>query len=404
MIASAVRALLSREPFASTPLTVRDVVMLHCISSPGMTIFRKWNLGRDVIYILIGDRGSGKSVSGGTICMRDNLMIGEPVWSNLQVTAKLPVNDTLEQLLREYEAFTGQEIKRETVIYQSQELDAAKLLSSDPPYKGGMILVDEMNIELADSLRATMNQALATSDFVQLLRKMQSGVVGSCISEMFLPPRVREAVDIYIRTHDYAFINESDRYGQRQGMDYEWAVFPVTGKLAGYAHRYSETKEPWMKMRLHGKALWGIVDTLQRKERKKHVTHSLYESEAEAQEREARERDEAESPLADMDIEMLQSETVKADNEEWGWLYSHPFIHKMLETGAKIKANELINQLAEDVPLQLGKRDVLEHFEHFCNPDVGHSGSQKVYSFNALDRRNYLLGGRGQADRALVVA
>lgn len=384
MIPNAVKALLCREPYCKIPLTVKDVVMLHCISSPGMTIFRKWNLGRDVIYVFIGDRGSGKSVSGGTICMRDNLMVGEPVWSNLQVTATLPINDDLELLIREYESFTGQQIKRQPAVYRSDELDPAKLLSNEPPYRGGMILVDEMNIELADSLRSTMNQALATSDLVQLLRKLQSGIVGSCISEMFLPPRVREATDVYIRTHDYAFINESERYGQRQGVDYEWSVFPVTGKLAGYSHRFSETKEPWAKLRLHGKGMWGIVDTLQRKERHKHVSKSLY-----AMEEEEAEKNLAEAPLADIDMKILQSEVVKSDNEEWGWLYNHPFIHKMLETCAEVRATELLDNLAMDVPIHLDKKEVLKHFETYCNPNKRFSAGQPVYSFGVLDRRKH---------------
>jgi hypothetical protein len=85
MIANAVKALLCREPYRSIKLTVRDVVMLHSISSPGLTLLRKWNLSRDVAYALIGDRGTGKSVSGAAIVLRDGMMVGDPCWSNLQI-------------------------------------------------------------------------------------------------------------------------------------------------------------------------------------------------------------------------------------------------------------------------------------------------------------------------------
>lgn len=379
MIANAVKALLCREPYRSIKLTVRDVVMLHSISSPGLTLLRKWNLSRDVAYALIGDRGTGKSVSGAAIVLRDGMMVGDPCWSNLQIKAVLPINDDLEQLIREYEEFTGQDIERRPVVYESQELDFKKLLSTNPPYRGGWIYADEMNITMADSLRATMNDALATSDFMQLLRKLESGLVASCISEMFLPPRVREGIDVYIRTHDCAFINSSELYGQRQGMDYEWAIFPVTGKLAGYDHRFTESKEPWQKVRLHGKSLWGIVDTLARKKREKHVKHSLYEADQVEEQVE-----EAEAPFGDIDMEMVQSETVKADHMEWDWLYYHSFIRQMMTDGQWVKRTDLLDKLAMDAPYGVTAENVLEHFEKTLNPDRRYSGGQIVYRFNAF--------------------
>lgn len=396
MIPNAVKALLSRDPYRSIKLTVRDVVMLHLISH-GMVIFRKWNLGRDLIYILIGDRGSGKSLSGGMVCLRDYMMVGEPVWSNLRVVAKLPCGDAIEVLLREYEDFTGQEIERAPVIYQSEELAPAKLLSKNPPYKGGMIFVDEVNIELADALRATMNQALASSDTVQLLRKMLSGLTGTCISEMFLPPRIREAVDVYIRVHDYAFINSSDRYGQRQGVDQELAIYPVTGKLAGYDNRFSETKQAWQTIRLHGKSLWKIVDTYDRRERHKHVTRSLY-----ADEEEYNEEQEAEAPLSETEVQIEQSEMIKADHANWDWMYNHPFIRKMIETGAEVTEAELMDKLAPDAPEHVTGSEVLDHFIHYLNPMKRRSNSRYHYHFDAFTRRE--LAGKQSQELASALA
>jgi hypothetical protein len=71
----------------------------------------------------------------------------------------------------------------------------------------------------------------------------------------------------------------------------------------------------------------------------------------------------------------------------------------MYETGALVKAHELIANLASDVPAGVTKESLLAHFEGLCNPDKRTSSGIKVYSFGVLDRREFL---EREASSALI--
>jgi hypothetical protein len=369
MIPEKVKALLSRPDYRGLPLTVRHVIKLHCMFTPGNLILRRWNVGADVATGVVGDRGTGKSVSAATIATKDHMMVGEPCWSNLAIRGVLEITDDVEILLREYEEFTGLLIERKPVIYQSQPLDMVLFLSEHPPYHRGVVLIDEINITLADAWRSMTNQALAASDSMQQLRKVQSALLFTCISEMAVPNRIRDGADVYIQTRDMAFINESSYYGQQQGMDYEWKVFPMTGKLAGYANTYAELGRPYQVMRMHGRSSWGLIDTYARQKREKHVS-SLYSHP---------DKDIA----ADMPV-VVENDTVEKDRALWGWMYQHPYIQDMMATESEVERYELLDALRPEAPSGLVDRDIEKHFTDYLNPRYRWSGGHKYYFFSSV--------------------
>lgn len=377
MITERTKALLSRSRYASIKLTVRDVVMLDCITN-GKTMLRKWNLLPDFKCGVIGSPGSGKSLSAGLICLRDHMMCGETCWSNLFIKATLPITEKVEKVIKEYEDFTGQVIKREPVIYQSEQLDPALFLSENPPYRNGVVCVDEVNIEIADAYRATMNQSLAASDTIQLFRKMRSALYVTCISETYMPPRLRENIDSYIRTRDFAFINTSERYGQPQGNDIQWSMFNITERYAGVDNRYPQLKDPFFTATIDSHSMWGIVDTWERKKRRKYV-HALFDRSQEGN---------AEAGLDnladDAEVEISQSATVEDEKDTWGWLLYHPFVQKMKADGKEVSGRDLLDRLFPDKPesLRVSGEEVLEYFATRLNPMKRRRQSGYFYQFD----------------------
>ena len=371
MIPDKVKIILSSPEYRGKSLTVRHVVKLHCMYAKGNLIFRRWNVGPDIALGIVGDRGTGKSVSAATIAMKDYMMLGEPCRSNLKITGKLEITDDIEQLLSEYEEYTGMPIERKPVVYESQPLDMTLFLSPSPPpdYYGGVFLVDEINIALADAWRSMTNQALAASDAMQQLRKLQAAFIFTCISEMFVPNRIRDAADIYVQTRDCAFINGTPWYGQRQGIDYEWKVFPMTGKLAGYANTYPELGRPYQVLRMHGRRSWGLIDTYERQKRERHIT-SLYSH-----------------PERDISVDIpvvIEDSNVANEKAAWGWLYDHPFVQEMMVTGDEVERYELLDNLRPEAPSGMGDREIEKHFVDYLNPRYRWSGGHKYYFFKGF--------------------
>jgi hypothetical protein len=363
---------------------LRHFIAKACMYVPGFTYFRKWNVLTDWAIGLIGERGSGKSTTGAHICVHDCMMLNFPCWSNLKIRARLVIDERMEQALWEIEHVTGIELKYNApVIYESLPLDAETLLSPECPYRGGYIYVDELNIELSDAWRTMSNDALASSDLMQTLRKLQSALLFSCISEMFVPNRVRDAADVYFRLQDYSFINESNLYGQRQGLDYKMDMYLMSSRFAGTRNMFSSTHQPYMTMQVHGKNLWGIVDTWDRKARKKH--HSRLYGDKTKDETTIEEVVGGET-IPDDELEIVQSQIVEDEQKEWGWLYRHPFIREMLATGREIKQGDFLDRVAKDAPVQVSKPAVIAHFEDYLNPNKRRASSGTMYSFGEYDR------------------
>jgi hypothetical protein len=212
-------------------------------------------LNRDSIIGFIGDRGGGKSLGAAATAFRDYLLQGEPVFSNMPLSFN--INFSADQAA-EYGLQPG------IVHYESQPLDIDRLLDYDPEYRGGCIVIDEINIALADARRAMSTQNLYANDIGQQLRKLQSALVYTVIHEMFVDTRVRDMTDIFVSTSDAALTPEGLAAKQQQGRVFKWKIFPMTAKLNGY--KYGEGGEA-LQCTFQGDTYWSSIDTLQRQER-----------------------------------------------------------------------------------------------------------------------------------------
>lgn len=224
-------------------------------------ILRRQHLNRDVITVLVGDRGSGKSIGSAAIGLMDYALQGEPIWSNMDIHMTFYVDA---------ETAWKYGLKPGHVTFQSLPLDKDKLLDGDTQYANGVIVVEEINIWLADARRAMSNQNLAASDLVQMIRKLHSALIANCIHEMFIDNRIRDAVDNFISSEDRALFPDGLERRKPQGEEFQWKIFPMTRKLTGL--KYSEGQPPVFAT-LKGKPWWGSFSTDMKQDRTKYHAH-----------------------------------------------------------------------------------------------------------------------------------
>lgn len=222
-------------------------------------LFRRQHLNRDTVIGLIGDRGDGKSLGGSIIALFDYMLQNEPCWSNMKIKVVFDIDNAIAG---KYGLEGGQ------AIFESKPLNKYKFLNFDPEYQGGVFFIDEFNIWLADARRAMSNQNLIASDIGQELRKLQSALIYSSLSEMFVENRFRDNTDVYIESQDTALTPEGLVQRRRPGTDFMWTVYPMSRKLTGW--RYADKYQTLPPIYFHGKRWWGIIDTLERQKRVKY--------------------------------------------------------------------------------------------------------------------------------------
>jgi len=265
-------------------LSLNDIVQFEL-----PPLFRHQHLNRDIIIGFIGDRGGGKSLGGGLISLLDYMLQGDPCWSNMEVKAVIDVDDATAA---QYGLKGGQ------AIFESNPLDKNKFLSFDPEYQGGVFFTHEINIWLADARRSMSNINLIADDIGQELRKLRSAWIYDCIHEMFVDVRIRDFTDIFIQVRDTALTPEGMAKKQPQGMDFEWWIYPMTGKFNG--ERYADTGRRIGPVHVRGKQLWGLIDTYQRARREKYKAQI------------------GDSPV---NLEMKEPPEITEGRSKWGWLY-----------------------------------------------------------------------------------
>ncbi len=252
-------------------------------------LLRIRHLNRDVIIGWIGPRGGGKSLGAAITGALDYGIEGDIIRSNMQIAWDIPVGDELAGLYG---------IPGGNVHYQSEDLDKHKFLTFHPDYFRAVFVIDEINLWLADARRAMAQQNLLADDVAQQLRKWESPLFYTCIHEMFVDSRIRDMTDLFIKTEDTALTEDGLRSKQRQGITFQWFLYPMTKKFTG--HTYQETKHAIGPLDLNGEALWGIIDTKQRQERKKYIP-------VESSER--------------VPISLTEDPVVFEERSKWGWLY-----------------------------------------------------------------------------------
>lgn len=233
----------------------RAIETKKAISQMFPWIFRKLDLRRDVIIGLIGERGAGKSVGAAAIAFHDYMVVDEPCWSNTKIKADIA-----------------------GVIYESLPLDMKRLLYGDLECHGGVIIVDEGNMTMADGRRAMANQNIAADDIAQQLRKMNSALIYTCLSEGFMDLRIRENTDIFITCRDNKFNpTNTKKKIQLQGELSDWEIHGQTDKgiyiLNGQRNKYSG--ECVIRKRFKTSYYWGLINTDDKLKRTRVVNNQI---------------------------------------------------------------------------------------------------------------------------------
>ena len=299
-------------------------------------LLKRSHLNRDIIIGFIGDRGDGKSMGAGEVALLDwGVEPGEIIRSNMDINANITVSD-------EYAERYG--LSGGSVHYESEPLDKLKFLRFDPEYYRNIFVIDEINIFLADARRAMSNQNLEADDVGQQLRKLQSPLIYTCISEMFVDTRIRDLTDVFIKTEDTALSPLGLARKQQQGIEFQWYLYPITRKLTG--ERYADTKQRLGPYFIRGNRFWDLIDTNLRQERKK-----LKDLEAE--------------------VKVTQDDRTQRFNEQYGW------IGETLIALSKSGVNSLSNLEIKKYFPDVDKAILKEHFgfvwDNFAQEwDFGH--------------------------------
>jgi len=253
-------------------------------------LFRRYHLNRDWIIGLVGDRGSGKSLGGGNIAVRDFAMNGEPLWSNMQIGLGVEVT-------KEFSSQFG--VEGGLVVYQSEHIEKQAFLALDGRYEGGCLFFDEFNLEYGEARRSSANVNLMTDRAVQQLRKLQCGLIYTVLSEMYVDTRIRENTDLFIRCSDVAFKPENLRQKMRQGVQFEWLLYPMTTKVFGVGQTYADTGKAVGPIQITMGHLWDSINTFERQAAGK----MKYTDSKEL-----------------LPIQMTEDTVVVQNRDKWGWL------------------------------------------------------------------------------------
>lgn len=249
-------------------------------------LFRRFHLNRDYIIGFTGEKGSGKSIGGATIALRDFMIPGDPCYSNMGIKLNVEVEDAIA---RAYGLENGG-----IATYESSFLDKNRFHSLDKKYGQSVFFFDEFNIEAGDARRSMSNKNLSTDNAVQLIRHLESGLVYTVINEMYVDGRVRENTDIFVKCLDVALKPDNLKAKMKQGQVFEWYIYAMTAKVAGYGNTYNDTRKPIGPIQIVLREMWDAYDTLEMPDERKEIS------------------------LAP--VNMTEDPVVTAEHDKWGWL------------------------------------------------------------------------------------
>lgn len=257
--------------------------------------FIRPHLNREFIVGLIGLRGDGKSGSGATISTVDYGIRGVPVWSNMDISCDITIDDATAQ---DYGLRKGGDVH-----IQSNELDKEALLDLDERYAKSFIWIDEINVQYSNVRRFMSNTNVDFNTVVQELRKFHTSMGYSVIDEMFIDPQLRTLTDIFIKCEDTALSVAGLEERKPTGVDFKWTIYPMSGYLVGRENSYYATKKALPPVYFHFRPWRGVYNTdkFQRKGK-----YSMT----------AREKDKAMQAT----ITTEESEEVRQTYNKWGWL------------------------------------------------------------------------------------
>lgn len=240
---------------SATPPVLDTPARFDLVRHAVRALLLRYNLNRDWIIGFIGMRGSGKSLGGANVTVRDFAMDGMPMASNMKIKAGIKIDDDLADY---YNVEPGIE------TYEAIDVDRDILFSLDSRYDGHVIFLDEPNMEYSEARRAISTTNLRTADVVQQLRKGETALVYAVINEMYVDPRVRDNTDIMIKCSDVALNPRNLRAHMQQGVLFEWEIYGWSPKYAGNGNTFTETRRPMEKVPVKMENIWNMIDTRER--------------------------------------------------------------------------------------------------------------------------------------------
>lgn len=191
----------------------------------------------DLVKIIYGPRGGGKTLTGVSFGIIDGQMRGIPAISNVPF------------------AWLAKDSRGYIYKIESIPFDQELFARGDQSLKYKRLLVDEGNY-LADRLRSTSNKNLAMTDILQQARKFRMCVDFCTINYMWLDPRVTGSLcDILIECSDLYYKPYGKKKGLKKGWRLCWDITDQSGKTSGrqFAHLCSTT--------FNARAMWYTYNT-----------------------------------------------------------------------------------------------------------------------------------------------
>ncbi|MFC1904969.1 zonular occludens toxin domain-containing protein [Chloroflexota bacterium] len=193
---------------------------------------------REVVIGFIGARGSGKSCGAAMVAVIDFLLRGIPVWSNMNVTCRV--------------AYKGAE-----KIYTTEPLDKRAIFNPANMYHEGCLLIDEINMEVADSLRSNSRTSLAFANVLQQIRHRGLSLMYTVQAERWITNRVRFGTDLYTWCNDAAIgLSNGNR-----GVKSQWRIFDYSGIITG--KEFITGAQPISRKTVWIRPFWKLYDTME---------------------------------------------------------------------------------------------------------------------------------------------
>lgn len=169
----------------------------------------------DLVTIIWGPRGGGKTTTGVGISIIDGQTKGIPVISNIPIAWIARDN-------------TGKEYRVESIPFNIDQF-----VAGDPFLKFKRVLIDEGNYH-ADRLRSTSNKNMAVTDIMQQARKFRMPVVFCTINYSWIDPRITGSLcDIMIECNDLYYKAYGKKHHLRKGERCTWDIVDQSGKFTG---------------------------------------------------------------------------------------------------------------------------------------------------------------------------
>ncbi len=194
---------------------------------------------RSKILGFVGIRGSGKSVGAARTIVLDGLLKGRPVWSNMLIEVQLLTDDG-------------------RVALRTRDLDELAMGNLDTKYRNGIVYLDEVNINYAESRRSMSKANLSFSRILQQIRHRQLDVIWSAQSEMHCDERLRWQTDIFVQCSDVSIKNPKVGIGEYS----RWILYDLSGIIKGEPPIGSQDAV-FKRLTMWNRPWWHVYDTEQ---------------------------------------------------------------------------------------------------------------------------------------------